>query len=326
MEPLSFRLATLNTGLVRVEIFNLDVREAIPARRERQEALPALLLEADHDIICLQEVFSRPQQQWLKRALADGPWQVIGSTDGALPGQRNWGLVTLVRRDLFTVITRRDVGFHPADWTEVLFGPKGAMALELAPKNIEGQRQKHSSAQPGVSVTAQTSPYAPAPSFWVVNLHATYGGLNHDFAGDAATELRTQQLRKIGQEFGDQRAFLVGDYNAGPHVSRAAYNCLTQEFGATDVIAPGENPLSFRTWDPSNPLHDSILNRDGVVHDEHHGRIDHIFGTARVQKHYHTTNAKMIWDQPVISANALRRGAKVCPSDHYGLELCVTAR
>ena len=326
MEPLSFRLATLNTGLVRVEIFNLDVREAIPARRERQQALPALLLEADHDIICLQEVFSRPQQQWLKRALADGPWQVIGSTDGALPGQRNWGLVTLVRRDLFKVITRRDVGFHPADWTEVLFGPKGAMALELAPKNLEGQRQKRSSAQPGVSATAQTNPSAPSPSFWVVNLHATYGGLNHDFAGDAATELRTQQLRKIGQEFGDQRAFLVGDYNAGPHVSRAAYDCLTHEFGATDLIAPGENPLSFRTWDPSNPLHDSILNRDGVVHDAHHGRIDHIFGTALVQKHYHTTNAKMIWDQPVISANAPHPGVKVCPSDHYGLELCVTAR
>ena len=73
-------------------------------------------------------------------------------------------------------------------------------------------------------------------------------------------------------------------------------------------------PLSFRTWDPSNPLHDSILNRDGVVHDAHHGRIDHIFGTARVQKHYHTTNAKMIWDQPVISADAPHPGVKFTPA------------
>ena len=324
MESLSFRLATLNTGLVRVEIFNLDIREAIPARRERQQALPALLLKADHDIICLQEVFSRPQQQWLKRTLADSPWQVICSTDDALPGQRNWGLVTLVRRNLFQVTNRRDVGFHPADWTEVLFGPKGAMALELTPTSTPAQKQEQSMATSGA--TAQGSDHAASPSFWVVNLHATYGGLNHDFAGDAAVELRTQQLRQIGQEFGNQLAFLVGDFNAGPHVSRAAYDCLIHEFGAIDFIAPGENPMSFRTWDPGNPLHDSILNRDGVVHDAHHGRIDHIFGTASVQKHYQATNAKMIWDQPVISANIPHPNAKVCPSDHYGLELCVTAR
>jgi len=302
VEPLSFRLATLNTGLVRVEIFNLDIREAIPARQARQQALPGLLRDADHDIICLQEVFSRPQQRWLKHALADSPWHVVTSTDNALPGQRNWGLVTLVRRDVFTITARRDIGFRPADWTEVLFGAKGAMAIELTPTNKQ------------------------APSFWVVNLHATYGGFSQDFAGDAATALRTRQLRQIGRAFSDQRAFIVGDFNAGPHVSKAAYDCLNKEFGAMDLIAPDQNPLSFRTWDPNNPLHDSILNRDGAVHDAHHGRLDHIFGTASLHQHYQTSNPKMIWDQPVVVSNPLAPGSVVCPSDHYGLELCVTAR
>ncbi len=301
MAPLSFTVATLNTGLVRVAALNIDLQEPIPARRERQRALPSLIREANHDLLCLQEVYSREQQLWLKRALQGSAWQVVCSTSGTWPGRRNWGLVSLVRRDLFQITERRFIRFQPADWTEAFIAAKGAMAVYLNPVN--GHQ-----------------------GFWLVNLHATYGGLKNDFAGPFATALRSRQIHQIGTDFGDQAALIVGDFNCGPHVCQTAYDILHQNYQAQDLVAPGSNHAAYRTWDPSNPLHNSALRRDGTDHDAHHGRIDHLWGTPRLLNSYVAAQPRLIWHQAVVRSAFAFADGYVCPSDHYGLELCMTAR
>ena len=290
---LPLRIATYNTALVRVHLGPWDLIQPIPERPARRAALPDALSSLDFDVIALQEVYSAGQQRWLANQMRQRGWQAFGSSlGGAGLKRQNLGLMFLVKKGLSaeTIACQRQL--PAADWTEVVIAQKGYFALRL-----DG---------------------------WLdlVNVHTTYGGFGKAFDGPKAQAIRGDQLGEIGERFANTQSLVLGDFNCGPHVDLASYRHLLDQHGYVDVLDPGaSNPLAYRSWDPHNPLHHSILNQEGVVHDPYHGRIDQIFASSPLATNVRASALPMFFTQNQVAARGAKMPPQVPLSDHYGLAI-----
>ena len=67
----TLRLATLNAGLLRMQLGRFTVFEPVPRVAERMNGLPGFLQALDVDVFALQEVFVRGYRRRLVEELAE---------------------------------------------------------------------------------------------------------------------------------------------------------------------------------------------------------------------------------------------------------------
>jgi endonuclease/exonuclease/phosphatase family metal-dependent hydrolase len=219
------RIATFNAAIQDLRLLGRSWYCPVAWPRERLRQLPAALASLDADIVCLQEVFHRPLQDWLRHALAPVFPHVAGLQPPGPSLQLGNELMVLSRFALHGARLHR---FAHAAREERLFTSKGFQHVQVA--------------LPGLGAVD------------LLNVHTTAGGAR---AQPESPEMEAIRARQISQLLDAAMplplAFIVGDLNAGPHTSThiyirkwepgASWTCLPR---AVARECPGTRPT--RWW------------------------------------------------------------------------------
>jgi endonuclease/exonuclease/phosphatase family metal-dependent hydrolase len=247
--PRSLRIATLNAGLLRLQLGRWTVFEPVPDVEPRVAGLVRFLSDLDVDVLALQEVFVRGCRRRLVEALA-GVFPHAAFSDS-----RSWlgnGLLTLSRHQI------RAAAFHRFRSDFLMIRPFASFGLLRTAIEWPG----------GAALT-------------VFNTHLTAG----PYGDPERARVERVRGRQIDQLLAAARTVeppgapvaIAGDFNAGPGVSEANYrSVLGAGFDdAFDRAERRDGPLET-TWTPDNPL-----SQSGPHSDSPPQRIDHVFLRGR---------------------------------------------
>jgi endonuclease/exonuclease/phosphatase family metal-dependent hydrolase len=214
-QPGGIRIVTLNAGLLRRLAGLLEPAPYVAARRD---ALASALVAFDADVIALQEVYERHDQDVVIDAVG---YPHVARGPGSTRLRLGSGLLVLSRRPFRS----RFIAYDAAFVEELVFTIKGILVVELGDLTL-------------------------------VTTHTSAGGLTrHPEAADsdAVRDRQIQQLIRVG-EMVHSPAIILGDLNTGPRVSETNYRRLVST-GWSDLFAlhhPGD--ATSITWDPRNEL------------------------------------------------------------------------
>lgn len=278
------RLATYNTGLIRLSLFGKTLFEFAPHVEARVAGVVAEVLGCGADVVALQEVFARQHAQRIAAETQDlYPHQYFpGSYRPQLLGS---GLAILSK---FPIVAHCLRNFKSQLADEFWVAPKAFSAVTLA--------------VPGWGMVD------------VLNTHTTAGGMRHhpeSAAADACRLAQLQELMAMAQMLENKAEvqFLLGDLNCGPEASLANYEYLLEQRWI-DLVAQGcgrRQPLV--TWDPAN-----LLNRDSPHKTSPPQRIDHVL-VAQMPG----MEAQGVRWFGCVESVQLASGRGVTASDHFGV-------
>ena len=223
-------ILTFNVGLLEIRIPFLRPVTFVPYVSQRRAILPESLHCVNADVICLQEVFSKTDKEFLVEALADTYPFVAGLSEDA--GILGSGLLTLCR---YPVQNPRFSRYRNQTVLERLLSPRGLLSCEIDLPDL-GPCQ-------------------------LINIHTTAGGLIRHPEAPRTESLRRRQIEQTIRIAGgnpDRTSLIAGDLNAGPEASAVNYEQLSRA-DYIDCFAqrPGQDTGEMIiTWDPQNALND----------------------------------------------------------------------
>jgi len=273
------RIGTFNAAIQDIRLLGRSWYCPVAWPRERLRQLPAALESLDADIICLQEMFHRPLQDWLCHALASGFPHVAGLQPRNPALRLGNELLVLSRHPLTGARLHR---FSHAAREERLFTSKGFLHVQAR--------------IPGLG------------SVDLVNFHTTAGGARAHPESPAMEAIRARQIAQIlDVAVPLPLAFLVGDLNAGPQSSTHIYKEVATH-GFVDAFAAGGG--DGMTWDPVNPL--VARGRESHLPAQ---QIDHVFLSPALAERMEPMSARVtLREHCVITPE----GNMPC-SDHYAV-------
>ena len=273
------RMVTFNAAIQDIRLLGRPLFCPVPWPRERLRHLPAALAALDADIICLQEMFHPPLQDWLRHALAPRFPHVAGLQTGSAPLRLGNELLVLSRFPLGGARLHR---FGHAAREEWIFASKGFLHVQAE--------------IPGLGTVD------------LVNFHTTAGGARAHPESPEMEAIRARQLSQILDVVMPlPRAILVGDLNAGPHTSTHIYKEVGAHGFVDAFLAGGGEGM---TWDPANPL--AARSRESHLPPQ---RIDHVFLSGTLVEQLAPRSARLILHEH----GAATPGGDMPYSDHYGV-------
>lgn len=273
------RILSFNAAIQDIRLLGRSWHCPVPWPRERLRYLPAALLTLDADVICLQELFHRPLQDWLCTQMAAAYPHVAGLARRRPALRLGNELLILSRFPLQGAGLHR---FRDAAPEERRFTSKGFLHVRVE---------------------------VPGPgTIELINFHTTAGGLRAHPESPAMEAIRRCQVAQILDHARHlPHALLVGDLNAGPHTSTHIYEALAECGHADAFAAAGGDGI---TWDPANPLVTWGLEPHLPAQ-----RIDHIFLSRALAARMTPAAAHIVLREYCAFTSA---GPVPC-SDHYGL-------
>jgi len=236
------RIATLNAGLLRLQLGRWTLFEPVPRVNERIAGLARLLGALDVDVLAMQEVFVRGARTRLVDQLC------ATFPNAAFADSSSWvgnGLVTLSRHPI------EDSEFQRFDHDFMMVRPFATFGLLRTRVRLPD-----------------------GPPLQLFNTHLTAGPFGDPERG-RVERMRDRQIRQLLDAADAQAApvVLTGDFNAGPDVSTDNYRRFAAA-GFVDAFDQAENhgsPLRA-TWTPEN-----ALTHTGPHSSSPPQRIDHVF-------------------------------------------------
>lgn len=209
------KILTFNTGLMELSVGSLSF-DFVPHVEERAVLLLDALLEADADVVCLQEIFRREDMELLRTL--SGVYPHMYFSDHENPLKRS-GLCILSKNSFSVekVMKFKTVGFEK-------FVKKGAVKILLT----EG-------------------PYSGTE---IVNVHFPYGGFgSYSQTIPSTVRKREKNIRHMHKRIHSESSTVVvaGDFNFGPTIS-------PQNMRSIKALGYEEISNGDITWDVENPL------------------------------------------------------------------------
>jgi endonuclease/exonuclease/phosphatase family metal-dependent hydrolase len=281
-----FSIVSFNAAVQDVRLLGRSVYRPVEFPAERLRVLPRALLELDADVVCLQELFQRRCQDWLRAALRQVYPHAAGLAS-AWPGLRLGNeLLVLSRFPVSRVRLRR---FTAATPEELRFTSRGFLELVVQ-----------------------------VPAFGeitLLNIHASAGGAREHPESPVMEDIRARQIAEfLDHGMSHRRLMVVGDLNAGPQSSIGNYR---QVLAAGLVDACAEAGIRGVTWDPANPL----VASGGDAHLPPQ-RIDHVFLNRELAEQAACASARVVFAERRVQTP---RGALPL-SDHYAVRAELVAR
>jgi endonuclease/exonuclease/phosphatase family metal-dependent hydrolase len=286
----SFRLLTLNLGLLGVGMSGLWRLPIDSELKRRLAAAPELLSAIDADVIALQEVYAPADRQFLIRAMAARyPFHAGSPKALSLVGN---GLMVLSR---FPILHSEFAlcGGAP-DWTRLVW-KQGLLSVDL-----------------DLPVVGRTR---------LINVHLAASvpfGRAGSIASEANRDRETAQLLSVANA-GDPAAILAGDFNNSPEIHSNHYDRIIAA-GYVDAFVAAREPAGANagiTWDATNPL-----NAHGRFRDSPSQRIDHVFVSQASSPSLAPVSAQLVLQESIIATPS---GRRIPLSDHYGMLVTLAA-
>lgn len=279
------KILTFNAGLLDLHLGGITLFKPTDFLAERLNSLPSELIEADADIIALQEVFSKKHQNYLITQLKNiYPFSCITPKKWLSIGN---GLMIFSKLPIADVAHTPFCDNRPID--EMLVARKGILSCKVEMPTFG---QLH-----------------------ILNIHTTSGGLFHQQDENLVIKIRNNQINQaynIVNQCSNLPSIILGDFNAGQEIATENYeNLLTKNF--TDAYATyckTQNLTPCMTWD--NTI---SLNRNGTHATSRAQRIDHIYLSPKFVTIFNILNSEVIFQKAIV----LTSNEKVHLSDHYGL-------
>lgn len=273
------RIVSFNAAIQDIRLLGRSIYCPVAWPRERLRHVPEALLALEADVLCLQEMFHRPLQEWLCRQMGSRYPHVAGLARPGPALRLGNELLVLSRHPLADARLFR---FRDAAPEERRFTNRGFLHVRVD--------------VPGLG------------SVDLINFHTTAGGAN---AHPQNLRMETIRRRQVVQMLDHARTLplplLVGDLNAGPHTSMDIYKELLGRGHVDAFSSAGGEGI---TWDPANPL----VARGGEAHLPGQ-RIDHVFLSGELQRLVSPVAAHIALHEHV----ALTPGGPMPCSDHYGI-------
>ncbi len=273
------RILTFNAAIQDLRLLGRSWYCPVAWPQERLRQLPAALEALAADIICLQELFHPPLQEWLCHTLSPHFPHVAGLATRSPQLRLGNELLVLSR---FPLGGARLYRFGHAAREERLFTTKGFLHVRLE--------------IPGLGTVN------------LVNFHTTAGGARAHPESPGMEAIRARQISQILEVIMPlPRALLVGDLNAGPHTSTHIYKVVGAR-GFVDAFSTcgGEG----MTWDPANPL--VARGRESHLPPQ---RIDHVFLSSALAEQLAPQIARVVLHEHSVATP----DGDVPYSDHYGV-------
>jgi endonuclease/exonuclease/phosphatase family metal-dependent hydrolase len=245
IEHSGLRVATLNVGLLRMQIGRFSIFEPVPRVAERMVGLPRFLRTLGVDVLALQEVFVRGYRRQLVHELAEVFPHAAAGVSHSWMGN---GLITLSRHPIEVSAFQR-------------FRHDFLMVRPFATFGLLHTRIR----RPG------------GATLEFFNTHLTAGPFGDPERArvEAMRDRQIQQLIGAADAVAEKSApvIVAGDFNAGPGVSEANYRRFAEaDFGDAFVRAERRGSALEATWTPEN-----TLTRSGPHSTSPPQRIDHVF-------------------------------------------------
>jgi endonuclease/exonuclease/phosphatase family metal-dependent hydrolase len=278
----SFRLLTINLGLLGVGMSGLWRLPIDSELKRRLAAAPDLLSAIDADVIALQEVYAPADRQFLIRAMAARYPYSAGSPKAlSLVGN---GLMVLSR---FPILHSEFVLCEGAPpWTRLVW-KQGLLGVDL-----------------DLPVVGRTR---------LINVHLAASvpfGHSGSMASEANRNREIVQLVSVASA-GDPAAILAGDFNNSPEIHSNHYDRIIAA-GYVDAFVAAREPAGANagiTWDAANPL-----NARGRFRNSPSQRIDHVFVSQASS--LTPVSAQLVLQESIIPTPS---GRRIPLSDHYGM-------
>lgn len=288
----SLSILTFNVGLLSIKIYGTALIEPAPYVAERLINLPDALLQADPDIIALQEIYKIEDNKFLISRLMDRyPYFAYSRHKNIFRIQN--GLLFLSK---YPIQKSDFILFENGTIDEYFFACKGVLFVKLKE--------------------------SPLGELEIYNTHTTAGGAFYHPENKKVDRIRHKQLKQLLNltKIGSGLAILVGDFNTGPNVSEENYLEIIQN-GFVDCYQSfhkSNDELLEVTWDPKNPL-----NADGPHKTSPPQRIDHVFISKDMKENLIINEAIILFDSAFVE---IRKDFKITLSDHYGLLVKISRR
>lgn len=273
------RIVSFNAAIQDIRLLGRSIYCPVAWPRERLRHVPEALLALEADVLCLQEMFHRPLQDWLCRQMASRYPHVAGLARPGPAFRLGNELLVLSRHPMADARLFR---FREAAPEERSFTNRGFLHVRVD--------------VPGLG------------SVNLINFHTTAGGARAHPESPRMETIRRHQVAQMLDHAGTlPLPLLVGDLNAGPHTSRDIYNDLLARGHVDAFSSAGAEGI---TWDPANPL----VARGGEAHLPGQ-RIDHVFLSGEIRRRTTPVRACIAMHEHVVPTPG---GPMPC-SDHYGI-------
>lgn len=286
----SFRLLTLNLGLLGVGMSGLWRLPIDSELKRRLAAAPDLLSAIDADVIALQEVYAPADRQFLIRAMA-ARYPFSAGSPKALSLVGN-GLMVLSR---FPIRHSEFVLCQGAPrWTRLVW-KQGLLGVDL-----------------DLPVVGRTR---------LINVHLAASvpfGHSESMASEANRDREIAQLLSVASS-GDPAAILAGDFNNSPEIHSNHYRRIIAA-GYVDAFVAAREAAGATdgfTWDAANPL-----NARGRFRNSPSQRIDHVFVSDARAPSLMPVSAQIVLRESIIPTPS---GRRIPLSDHYGMLVTLAA-
>jgi endonuclease/exonuclease/phosphatase family metal-dependent hydrolase len=286
----SFRLLTINLGLLGVGMSGLWRLPIDSELKRRLAAAPDLLSAVDADVIALQEVYAPADRQFLIRAMA-ARYPFSAGSPKALSLVGN-GLMVLSRFPILHSEFMLCKGAPP--WTRLVW-KQGLLGVDLDLPVIGPTR--------------------------LINVHLAASvpfGQAGSMASEANRDREIVQLLSVASA-GDPAAILAGDFNNSPEIHSNHYRRIIAA-GYADAFVAAREPAGANTgitWDAANPL-----NARGRFRNSPSQRIDHVFVSRASSPSLTPVSAEIVLRESMIATPS---GQRIPLSDHYGMLVTLAA-
>ena len=287
-------ILTFNAGLLSINMFGYPLIVPTDYIEERLQYIPAALIAMNADVIALQEVYTKPHQDYLIAHLSEIYPHYVSKRNRSI-GLPN-GLMFFSK---YPIVEWEYYQFDDAGpFDEKLIANKGTLTITVSLDDLG--------------------------NLTLYNVHPTSGGmLNGQDDPDIETKRQNQidEVLQLTKRTNKGMSVVLGDFNAGPQISNRNYESLFAH-GFVDVykrVCESRGECEKITWDAQNPL-----NISGTHSTSPSQRIDHIYVQESVLDSLEISDARIIFEEAIVPlpTETVEEGAeipKVPLSDHYGL-------
>ena len=278
------KVITFNAAILDVRIFGHSFFRPVDYIEQRLNQLAIALDHSNADIIFLQEMFHRDNQDALCQKLKNSYPYVLGHAPSGWKLRLGNELLIFSR---FPLTEGKLVRFSHAPAEELRHTSKGFYHLKI-----------------DLPVVGELN---------LINFHMSAGG-KHEHPESAIMEsIREKQIKQM-IDYGRNldKIILAGDLNAGPEASSDNYEQLLSAGYHDLFVTAGAEGIS---WDPDNPL-----VKQGTESHLPAQRIDHVFTEKNLFRHLQINDAKILFTEHEVTT----RSDPVTLSDHYAVSVDIS--
>lgn len=280
-----FKILTLNTGLIEIDVPLLRRITVVYAKELRTEALIKVLLENPYDVVMLQELGGSLQKKVLRAVSELYPYHATHHNRKLFSKH----LLILSKNPLENI---RFIPFQKQTHFESWGITKGLLCADI---NHHGT------------------------VYHIINTHLVGSGTKPGDNSSKTINVRTHQIKQLKKYVADHYdlddiVIVGGDFNAGPLSCTENYNVIIDELADCMECAPESDRI---TWSPENPLARKSTRRDP------HKQLDGFYMKHHHYEQFKESMhiSRKFVEQVTIPYNDTIISTPV--SDHYGVEMII---